>query len=39
MQRREGAIRIFAKGKVNRKDLYGHDILMALAKFLSPEMF
>lgn len=39
VQRREGAIGIFTKGKVTRKELYKHGIFMALAKFLSPEIF
>jgi inosine/xanthosine triphosphatase len=39
VQRRDGAIGIFTKGKVTRKELYKHGIFMALAKFLSPEVF
>jgi len=39
VQRQEGAIGIFTKGKVTRKELYKHGIFMALAKFLSPEIF
>jgi inosine/xanthosine triphosphatase len=39
MQRREGAIGIFTKGKVTRKELYKHGVFMALTKFLSPEIF
>jgi inosine/xanthosine triphosphatase len=39
MQRQDGAIGIFTKGKVTRKELYKHGVFMALAKFLSPEIF
>lgn len=39
VQRREGAIGIFTKRKVTRKKLYKHGMFMALAKFLSPEIF
>jgi inosine/xanthosine triphosphatase len=39
VQRREGAIGVFTKGKVTRKELYKHGIFMALVKFLSPEIF
>lgn len=39
VQRREGAIGVFTKGKVPRKELYRHGVFMALAKFLSPEIF
>jgi non-canonical (house-cleaning) NTP pyrophosphatase len=38
-QRREGTIGIFTKEKVKRKDLGQHGTLMALTKFLSPEIF
>jgi inosine/xanthosine triphosphatase len=38
-KKQEGAIGIFTKGRVSRKDLYKHGILMALAPFLSPEVF
>ncbi|MEA2089576.1 MAG: inosine/xanthosine triphosphatase [Thermoproteota archaeon] len=39
VERREGAIGVFTKGKVTRKELYEHGIFIALAKFLSPEIF
>ncbi|MCK4313536.1 DUF84 family protein [Candidatus Bathyarchaeota archaeon] len=35
---RAGAIGIFTKGKVTRKELYKHGIFMALAKFFSPKI-
>jgi non-canonical (house-cleaning) NTP pyrophosphatase len=34
-----GAISIFTKGKISRKDLYKHGIFMALIPFLSTGMF
>jgi len=39
IQRREGAIGVFTKGKIKRKDLYKHGVFMALVKFISPEIF
>jgi non-canonical (house-cleaning) NTP pyrophosphatase len=36
---KEGAIGIFTKGTVKRKDLYKHGIFMALVPFLTPGMF
>ena len=39
LQRLQGAIGIFTKGKVTRRELYRHGIFMALANFLSPEIF
>ena len=39
LQRREGAIGILTKGKITRKELYKHGLFMALARFLSPEIF
>jgi inosine/xanthosine triphosphatase len=39
VQRQEGAIGVFTKGKVTRRELYKHGIFMALTKFLSPEIF
>jgi inosine/xanthosine triphosphatase len=39
LQKRQGAIGIFTKGRVTRKELYKHGVFMALAKFLSPEIF
>ena len=38
-KKQEGAIGILTKGKVIRKDLYKHGVFMALAPFLSPEVF
>jgi inosine/xanthosine triphosphatase len=38
-KKQEGAIGIFTKGKVSRKDLYKHGVFMALISFLSPEVF
>lgn len=39
LQKREGAIGIFTRGRVTRKDLYKHGLFMALVRFLSPEIF
>ena len=38
-KKQEGAIGVFTKGKVTRKDLYKHGVFMALVPFLSPELF
>jgi len=38
-KKQEGAIGVFTKGKVSRKDLYKHGVFMALVSFLSPEVF
>jgi inosine/xanthosine triphosphatase len=38
-KKQEGAIGVFTKGKVSRKDLYKHGVFMALVPFLSPELF
>jgi len=38
-KKHEGAIGVFTKGKVSRKDLYKHGVFMALVPFLSPEVF
>ena len=39
VKKQEGAIGVFTRGKVSRKDLYKHGILMALVPFLSPKVF
>lgn len=39
IKKQEGAIGIFTKGKVTRKELYKHGVFMALATFLRPEIF
>ena len=38
-KRQEGAIGVFTRGKVKRKDLYKQGVFMALVPFLSPEFF
>ena len=38
-KKQEGAIGVFTKGKVTRKDLYKHGVFMALVPFLTPELF
>ena len=38
-KKQEGAIGVFTKGKVSRKELYKHGVFMALVPFLSPEVF
>ena len=39
VKKQKGAIGILTKGKVSRKDLYKHGVLMALTPFISPELF
>jgi inosine/xanthosine triphosphatase len=39
VKKQNGAIGILTKGKVSRKDLYKHGVLMALTPFISPELF
>ena len=38
-KKEEGAIGVFTKGKVRRKELYKHGVFMALVPFISPELF
>jgi len=38
-KRHEGAIGLFTKGKISRKDLYKHGVFMALVPFIASEIF
>ncbi|MCD6547660.1 MAG: inosine/xanthosine triphosphatase [Nanoarchaeota archaeon] len=39
VKKKQGAIGVFTKGKVTRKELYKHGIYMALCRFLNKEVF
>jgi len=39
IKKKEGAIGIFTKGNVTRKDLYKHGLYMALVRYMNKELF